>query len=79
MLALLLAVCIFSPSPVPVQSENLKEFREQEKMLKNILRWSSGAAKSHTKLTVNKHITPKAGPLKESESLIVADSVLQEK
>lgn len=57
----------------------MKEFRVQEKMLKNILRWSSGAAKRHTKLVVNKHVTPKAGPLKESESLIVADSVLQEK
>lgn len=40
-----------------------------EKMLKDILQWSSRATESHTELTVNEHITPKAGPLGEIASL----------
>lgn len=47
----------------------MNQLQVLEKMLKDILRWSSRAAKSHTELTINKHITPKAGPLGEIASL----------
>ena len=40
-----------------------------EKMLKDILRWSSRATESHTELIANEHITPKAGSLGEIASL----------
>ena len=47
----------------------MNQLQVLEKMLKDILRWSSRAAKSHTELTINEHVTPKAGPLGEIASL----------
>ena len=47
----------------------MNQLQVLEKMLKDILLWSSRAAKSHTELTVNEHITPKTGPLGEIASL----------